>query len=194
MRTIVALIALILLGSFSAAEQPCPPLAFELSRECMVHRGLTEKLELFEQKIALAKRLYQLDAEVRVHVFGSIVYSKFSGTTDDAFSMPETDSRLRPVSHDVYVRWTMLERGSELLLEHIALHEVAHFLNGDIAGYRPNGGNTEAACENRVLSVVGEAKYREYIREYFEKYRPKKIDYDAFIDLVRAAKPRIESE
>ena len=187
MRILLAAITLLL--SAAAHAEVCPLLEFEISKECIEHYGITDRLAFFESKIAEAKARYGITAPIRVHVFSSVTYSRFSGTSDEAFSWIETDNTLRPVQEDVYIKWTLLARQSDTILEHIAYHEPAHFLNGDISGFHPNGKNTETAAEHRVLEIVGEQRYREYIRAYFEEYRPKKIDYDRFVELVRATVP-----
>ncbi len=191
MRVLAALFAVVLAGS-AFAESPCSNVDFELSEQCVASYGVAGQLATFKERVVEAQRLYGTRYEVRVHAFGSTSYSKFNGTTDDVFSYVATDENLLPEALDIYVKWTFLAQQPEVLFEHAARHEVAHMMNGDVPGYRPNGASTEAAAEHRVLELVGEAHYREYLRAYRE-YQPTQVkDIEAFVHVVRAATPKVE--
>jgi hypothetical protein len=80
-----------------------------------------------------------------------------------------------------------LQRQPEILLEHSSRHEVAHIMNDDLTGYHHQEGNIELAEERRVLDLVGEERYREYIRAYTAyKSPPRGLSEDAFVARVRS--------
>jgi hypothetical protein len=191
MRTLVYVAAFLFASAFTAHADvsPCAGLTFELPEACVTRVGLADRLAAFKNEIEVAQKLYGSHYDVRVHVFDSTSGTRFRATGDDVFSVTETDKDLKVVGVDIYVKRSFLAEGPEILFEHAVRHEFGHALNGDIPGFRPNGSNTEEAAEHRVLELVGEVRYREYLGAYFAYHHDLNVDFDAFVRLVRSAVP-----
>jgi len=158
----------------------------DLSPECITKLGLDKKVVAYEQKIADAQRRYGTSYKIRLRVAGSFMFMA-EYPNSEVFTDVVHDDDMRNESFIITVSAHFLEKQPEILFEHSALHEVAHIMNDDLTGYHRQGANIEMAEERLVYDLVGEKRYREFVRAYSAyKSPPLGLSEDAFVAKVRA--------
>ena len=163
-------------------------LASDLSPECITKLGLDKKVVAYQQKIDDAQRRYGTSYKIRLRVAGSFMFLP-ECPNSDVFTDVVRDDDMRNESFIITVSAHFLEKQPDILFEHSALHEVAHIMNDDLTGYHRQGANIEVAEERLVYDLVGEKRYREFVRAYSAyKGPPLTLSEDTFVAKVRTTK------
>ena len=153
-RTVTALVCLLL----ASACTSLPP----------EHNAQTERLDSFEQKVMLAKSIAGVEEKTVVLVTsegeGGYRLSNLAWTNTYSVS---GDKRI----YAVHIDPLFLSKGPDILLEHVAQHEVCHLRNNDLRRLAPPGENIELRVEHCVRLLVGVDRYRRYVESY-RAWRP----------------------
>jgi hypothetical protein len=149
--------------------QSLPPCyaGFEISQACITERGLDQKVAAYQRKITEA--LLKLGASYKISlriVNNPVEVGYDAATIGDVFTDVVRNEEMRSQSFIINVTADFLEKQPEILFEASSLHEVCHVMNDDLTGYHRNGANIEAAEEHCVLQVIGESRYKEYLKAY----------------------------
>jgi hypothetical protein len=159
----------LLLASCASAWAQLPPCyaGFEISPECIVERGLAEKMAAYQRKISEALPRLGASYRISIRLVNNPVEAGYDAArVGDVFTDVVRNDEMRNESFIVNVTADFLEKQPEILFEASSLHEVCHVMNDDLSGYHRNGANIEAAEEHCVLQVTGEARYKEYLQAY----------------------------
>lgn len=164
--------ASLLLASWASAQTQSAPCyaGFEISKACIVERGLDRKVEAYRQKITEAMWRLGASYKIDLRLVNNPVEAGYDATVGDVFTDVVRNQEMRNESFIINVTADFLEKQPEILFEASSLHEVCHILNDDLTGYHRNAANVEAAEEHCVLQAVGESRYEQYLQAY-AKYR-----------------------
>jgi hypothetical protein len=161
-----SVLLLALRPSLKAQLAPCYA-GFEISATCITARGLDQKAALYRRKITEALTRLGASYQITLRLVNHPVEAGYDAErVGDVFTDVIRNEEMRNQSFIINVTADFLERQPEILFEASSLHEVCHIMNDDLAGYRRNGANIEAAEEHCVLQVVGESRYSEYLKAY----------------------------
>ncbi len=108
-----------------------------------------------------------------------------AATVGDVFTDVVRDEEMRNESFIINVTADFLQNQPDILFEASSLHEVCHVMNDDLTGYHRNGANIEAAEENCVLRVTGEARYKEYLQAYATYQHWDTPTYEKVLQIVK---------
>ncbi len=167
-RGAVGVVILLLSLSASAwAQLRSCDASFEVSKECIIQLGLSQKVAAYQRKIAEAMPRLGASYKISLRLVNNPVEGGYdAATVGDVFTDVVRNEEMRNESFIVNVTADFLEKQPEILFEASSLHEICHVMNDDLTGYHRNGANIEAAEEHCVLQVVGEARYKEYLEAY----------------------------
>jgi hypothetical protein len=169
---------LLLLAAWSSAQAQLPPCyaGFEISRACIVERGLEQKVAAYQRKITEAMSRLGASYKIDLRPVNNPEEAGYDVSVGDVFTEVVRNQEMRNQAFIINVATDFLEKQPEILFEASSLHEVCHVINDDLTGYHRNGANIEVAEEYCVLQAVGEPRYKQYLqayaayRQYFKKH------------------------
>ena len=178
-------IVLLLASWASARTQPSPCYAgFEVSRDCIVERGLDQKVATYQHKIREAMTRLGASYKIDLRVVNNPVEAGY-GDVGDVFTDAVRNEEMRNQSFVINVTADFLEKQPEIMFEASALHEVCHVMNDDLPGYHRNSSAVEVAEERCVLQVVGESRYQQYLEAYAAYQHWDTLMYTNFLQRVK---------
>ncbi|HEX7289201.1 MAG TPA: hypothetical protein VF532_23655, partial [Candidatus Angelobacter sp.] len=187
MRRLLLFVAM-LQARWAYAQAQLPPCyaGFEVSQDCIVERGLEQKVAAYQRKITEAMWKLGASYKVTLRPVNNLVEAGYNPwTVGDVFTEVVRDEEMRNQSFIINVTAGFLEKQPEILFEASSLHEVCHIMNDDLTGYHRNGANTEAAEEHCVLQVVGESRYKQYLQAYAAYQHWDAATYDRVLQKVK---------
>ena len=149
------------------AQLPLCFAGFEIPAACISERGLDQKKEEYQRKIAEAMSRLGASYKITLRLVNDPVAAGYDVTVGDVFTDVVRDEDMRHQSFIINVSARFLQDQPTILLEASALHEVCHMMNDDLPGYHRNGANIEAAEERCVLQAVGEAEGIEELKGFW---------------------------
>jgi hypothetical protein len=167
--------------------EPCYA-GFEVSRACIAERGLAQKVQVYQHKIAEAMSRLGASYKIDLRVVNNPVEAGYDPSVGDVFTEVVRDKEMRNESFVINVTSSFLQNQPEILFESSSLHEVCHVMNDDLTGYHRNFANPETAEEYCVLQVVGESRYEEYLRAYARYQNWDSSTYNFFLQKVKGVK------
>ena len=180
------------------AQFPMCYAGFEISPACISERGLDQKREEYQRKIAEAMSRLGASYKITLRLVNDPVAAGYDATVADVFTEVVRDEEMRSQSFIINVSARFLEEQPNILFEASALHEVCHVMNDDLPGYHRNGANIEAAEEQCVLRAVGEARYEHYLQAYAGYHHWDSVTFERVLqkvmDLTLVPAPRETDE
>jgi hypothetical protein len=163
---------------------------FEISPPCLTERRLDQKIAAYQRKITEALPRLGASYKIALRPVNHPVEAGYNAATvGDVFTDVVRNGEMRNESFIINVTADFLEKQPEILFEASSLHEVCHVMNDDLTGYHRNGANVEAAEEYCVLRVVGEARYKQYLRAYAAYQDWDTATYERFLQKVKDVVP-----
>jgi hypothetical protein len=181
----------VLLTASRVCAQPQLPLCdagFEISPACISERGLDQKQEEYQRKIAEAMSRLGASYKIALRLVNDPVVAGYDVTAADVFTDVVRDEEMRNQSFIINVSARFLEEQPSILFEASALHEVCHVMNDDLPGYHRNGANIEAAEEQCVRLAVGESRYQQYLQAYAVYHHWDTVTYERVLQKVKDVK------
>ena len=167
------------------AQFPMCYAGFEISPACISERGLDQKREQYQRKIAEAMSRLGASYKMTLRLVNDPVAAGYDATVADVFTEVVRDEEMRSQSFIINVSARFLEEQPTILFEASALHEVCHVMNDDLPGYHRNGANIEAAEEQCVLRAVGESRYEQYLQAYAAYHHWDSLTYERVLQKVK---------
>jgi hypothetical protein len=171
------------------AQFPTCYAGFELSPACIAERGLDQRKEEYQRKIAEAMSRLSASYKITLRLVNDPVAAGYDATVADVFTEVVRDEEMRSQSFVINVSARFLEEQPNILFEASALHEVCHVMNDDLPGYHRNGANIEAAEEQCVLRAVGESRYEQYLQAYAAYHHWNSVTYERVLQKVKDVTP-----
>lgn len=171
---------------------------FEMSKDCIAERGLTGKVDAFQQHLMDAQKKLGTGYKIDLKVVDRAMWGPYGTPLDsDVWTNVVRDKDMRNESFVVHVTGKFLNEQPDILFESSTAHEVCHIMNDDLPGYHRQGANIEVAEERCVANAVGMPRYEEYLKAYFQ-YKPKtNPPFDQMLQRVKDVQlvpPPIESD
>jgi hypothetical protein len=188
-RDVVGAVVL-LLSSCASARAQLPPCyaGFEISQACITQRGLDQKVAAYRRKITEALPRLGASYKISLRLVNNPVEAGYNAeTVGDVFTDVVRNEEMRNQAFIINVTTDFLEKQPEILFEASSLHEICHVMNDDLTGYHRNGANIEVAEEHCVLRVLGESRYKEYLRAYATYQHWDTLTYERFLQKVKDA-------
>src|SRR5262245_56403458 len=113
------------------AQLPLCYAGFETSQACISERGLHQKQEEYQRKIAEALSRLRASYKITLRVVNDPVAGGYDVTAADVFTDVVRDEEMRNQSFIINVSARFLEEQPTILFEASALHEVCHVMNDD---------------------------------------------------------------
>jgi hypothetical protein len=167
------------------AQLPLCYAGFELSPACIAERGLGQKKEEYQRKIAEAMSRLGASYKITLRLVNDPVAAGYDVTAADVFTEVVRDGEMRNESFIINVSAHFLTEQPNILFEASALHEVCHVMNDDLPGYHRNGANIEAAEEQCVRLAVGESRYEQYLQAYAAYHHWDSVTYERVLQKVK---------
>jgi hypothetical protein len=183
----ILLLLFVICGFARSQATPCYA-GFELSKTCIVQRGLEAKLAAYQHKVAEAMATLGASYKIDLRVVNDPLAAGYDSTVGDVFTDVLRDDDMRNQSFVIHVTAGFLEQQPEVLLEASSFHEVCHIMNDDLSGYHRNGANIEVAEERCVFEAVGESTYEKYLRAYASYRHWESSAFDGFLQRVKNIK------
>jgi hypothetical protein len=180
--------AALMLASCASARAQLPPCyaGFDISQACITERGLDHKAVLYQRKITEALQVLGASYKISLRIVNNPVEAGYNAATvGDVFTDVVRNEEMRNQSFIINVTADFLEKQPEILFEASSLHEVCHVMNDDLTGYHRNGANIEAAEEHCVLQVIGESRYKEYLKAYATYQDWDTVTYERVLQKVK---------
>ena len=177
----------LLLAAWSSAHAQLPHCyaGFEISRACIVERGLEQKAAAYQRKIVEAMSRLGASYKIDLRPVNNPEEAGYDASVGDVFTEVVRNPEMRNESFIINVTTEFLEKQPEILFEASSLHEVCHVINDDLTGYHRNGANIEIAEEYCVLQAVGEPRYKQYLQAYAAYRHWDSLSYDRFLRKVK---------
>jgi hypothetical protein len=157
-----------------------------MSQPCITERGLDQKVAEFQRKIIEALQVLGASYKISLRIVNNPVEAGYNAATvGDVFTEVVRNEEMRNQSFIINVTADFLEKQPEILFEASSLHEVCHVMNDDLTGYHRNGANIEAAEEHCVLQVIGESRYKEYLKAYAAYQHWDTVTYERVLHKVK---------
>jgi len=167
------------------AQMPLCYAGFELSPVCIAERGLDQKKEEYQRKIAEAMSRLGASYKITLRIVNDPVAAGYDVTAADVFTEVVRNREMRNESFILNVSAHFLTEQPTILFEASALHEVCHVMNDDLPGYHRNGANIEAAEEQCVRLAVGESRYEQYLQAYAAYHHWDSVTYERVLQKVK---------
>ena len=173
--------------TFAEAQSLSPCYAgFEVPQACITERGLDQKVAAYQRKINEALTRLGASYKISLRIVNNPVEAGYNAeTVGDVFTDVVRNEEMRNQSFIINVTADFLEKQPEILFEASSLHEVCHVMNDDLTGYHRNGANIEVAEERCVLQVIGESRYKEYLKAYAAYQHWDTLTYEWFLQKVK---------
>jgi hypothetical protein len=157
-----------------------------MPQPCITERGLDKKVAAYQRKIIEALQVLGASYKISLRIVNNPVEAGYNAATvGDVFTEVVRNEEMRNQSFIINVTADFLEKQPEILFEASSLHEVCHVMNDDLTGYHRNGANIEAAEEHCVLQVIGESRYKEYLKAYATYQHWDTVTYERVLQKVK---------
>jgi hypothetical protein len=178
---------LLFLAAWSSAQAQLPPCyaGFEISRACIVDRGLEQRVAAYQRKIMDAMSRLGASYKIDLRPVNNPEEAGYDPSIGDVFTEVVRNQEMRNQSFIINVTADFLEKQPEILFEASSLHEVCHVINDDLTGFHRNGANIEVAEEYCVLQAVGESRYKQYLQAYAAYRHWDSLTFDRFLQRVK---------